>query len=153
MLAYGLFQLLRSLDVEAFSSGDGESYLAAGLIAVAALYQLTPLKNVCLTKCRSPLAFVVGSWRDGRLGGLRMGVEQGGWCVGCCWALMATLFALGLMSLAWMAVIAGLIAVEKLVPWERAATFGIAGLLAVLALEGGGLTVSELVALQASFDE
>ena len=134
VLAYGLFQLLRSLDVEAFSSGDGEQYLAAGLIAVAALYQLTPLKNVCLTKCRSPLAFVVGSWRDGRLGGLRMGAEQGGWCVGCCWALMATLFALGLMSLAWMAVIAGLIAVEKLVPWERAATFGTAGLLAVLAL-------------------
>jgi len=134
VLAYGLFQLLRSLDVEPFSSGDGERYLAAGLIAVAALYQLTPLKNVCLTKCRSPLAFVVGSWRDGRLGGLRMGTEQGGWCVGCCWALMSTLFALGLMSLAWMAVIAGLIAVEKLVPWERAATFGTAGLLAVLAL-------------------
>ena len=134
VLAYGLFQLLRSLDVEAFSSGDGGRYLAAGLIAVAALYQLTPLKNVCLTKCRSPLAFIVGSWRDGRLGGLRMGVEQGGWCVGCCWALMATLFALGLMSLAWMALIAGLIAVEKLVPWERTATFGTAGLLAVLAL-------------------
>jgi len=134
VLAYGLFQLLRSLDVEPFSSGDGERYLAAGLIAVAALYQLTPQKNVCLTKCRSPLAFVVGSWRDGRLGGLRMGTEQGGWCVGCCWALMSTLFALGLMSLAWMAVIAGLIAVEKLVPWERAATFGTAGLLAVLAL-------------------
>jgi predicted metal-binding membrane protein len=134
VLAYALFQLLRSLDVEAFSSGDGERYLAAALIAVAAMYQLTPQKNVCLTKCRSPLAFVVGSWRDGRLGGLRMGVEQGAWCVGCCWALMATLFALGLMSLGWMAVIAGVIAVEKLVPWERAATFGTAGLLAVLAL-------------------
>ena len=57
-----------------------------------------------------------------RLAPSRMGIEQGAWCVGCCWALMATLFALGLMSIAWMAVVAGLIAVEKLLPWERAAT-------------------------------
>jgi len=134
VLAYALFQLLRSLDVEAFSSGDGERYLAAGVIAVAAVYQLTPLKNACLRKCRSPLAFVVGSWRDGRLGGTRMGLGQGAWCVGCCWAAMATLFALGLMSLAWMAVIAGLVAVEKLLPWERVASLGIGALLAALAL-------------------
>ena len=134
VLAYALFQLLHSLDVDALSSHHGERDLAAGLIAVAAVYQLTPLKNVCLKKCRSPLGFVVGSWRDGRLGGIRMGAGQGAWCVGCCWAVMATLFALGLMSLVWMAVIAGLIAVEKLVPWERAATIGIACLLAVLAL-------------------
>jgi predicted metal-binding membrane protein len=134
VLAYALFQLLRSLDVEAFSSGDGERYLAAGVIAVAAVYQLTPLKNACLRKCRSPLAFVVGSWRDGRLGGTRMGLGQGAWCVGCCWAAMATLFALGLMSLAWMAVVAGLVAVEKLLPWERVASLGIAALLAALAL-------------------
>jgi predicted metal-binding membrane protein len=134
VLAYALFQLLRSLDVEAFSSGDGERYLAAGVIAVAAVYQLTPLKNACLRKCRSPLAFVVGSWRDGRLGGTRMGLGQGAWCVGCCWAAMATLFALGLMSLAWMAVIAGLVAVEKLLPWERVASLGIAALLAALAV-------------------
>jgi predicted metal-binding membrane protein len=134
VLAYALFQLLRSLDLEAFASADGERYLAAGVIAVAAVYQLTPLKNVCLKKCRSPLAFVVGSWRDGRLGGARMGVEQGAWCVGCCWAVMATLFAVGLMNLAWMAVIAVMVAIEKLVPWERAATFGSVGLLSVLAL-------------------
>jgi predicted metal-binding membrane protein len=89
---------------------------------------------VCLAKCRSPLAFVVGSWRDGRLGGARMGIEQGGWCVGCCWALMATLFAVGLMSVAWMAAIAALVALEKLLPWERVANLGIALLLIVLAL-------------------
>jgi predicted metal-binding membrane protein len=64
-----------------------------------------------------------------------MGVEQGSWCVGCCWALMATLFALGLMSIAWMAVIAGLIALEKLLPWERIATVGVALVL-------GGLTAA-----------
>lgn len=134
VLAYALFQLLGSLDVGAFSTRHGERYLAAGVIAVAAVYQLTPLKNACLRKCRSPLAFVVGSWRDGRLGGMRMGLGQGAWCVGCCWAAMATLFALGLMSLAWMAVIAGLVAVEKLLPWERVASLGIAASLAVLAL-------------------
>ena len=134
VLAYGLFELLRSLDVGALSSNDGERYLAAGLIAVAAAYELTPLKDVCLTSCRSPLAFVVGSWRDGRVGGARMGIEQGAWCVGCCWALMATLFALGVMSLAWMAAIAGIVAAEKLLPWARAATLGTAGVLAVLAL-------------------
>ena len=104
------------------------------MIAAAAVYQLTPLKDVCLAKCRSPLAFVVGSWRGGRVGAARMGVEHGAWCVGCCWALMATLFALGLMSLAWTVVIAALIALEKLLPWERGANRGVALLLIALAL-------------------
>ena len=103
------------------------------MIAAAAVYQLTPVKDVCLAKCRNPLGFVVGSWRDGRVGAVRMGAEQGAWCVGCCWALMATLFALGLMSIAWMAVIAGVIAVEKLLPWERVANRAVALLLVVLA--------------------
>ncbi len=66
-------------------------------------YELTPLKDVCLGKCRSPLGFLLGSWRAGRLGALRMGAKNGAWCVGCCWALMASLFALGVMSIAWMA--------------------------------------------------
>ena len=63
-----------------------------------------------------------------------MGAEQGAWCVGCCWALMATLFALGVMSIGWMAAIGGVIALEKLLPWERIANRGVAVLLAVLAL-------------------
>ena len=63
-----------------------------------------PLKDVCLGKCRSPLGFLLGSWRDGRWGALRMGAKNGAWCVGCCWALMASLFALGVMSVTWMAV-------------------------------------------------
>ncbi|MCW2601668.1 MAG: Protein of unknown function transrane, metal-binding protein [Frankiales bacterium] len=105
----------------------------AGLtLVVAAVYELTPLKNVCLGKCRSPLGFLLGSWREGWQGGLRMGAKNGAWCVGCCWALMAALFALGVMSITWMAVVAGLIAVEKTVPWRRTATFGTA--LVLLAL-------------------
>jgi predicted metal-binding membrane protein len=134
IVAYALFELLRSLEVDGLSWGRDGHYLAAAVIALAALYQLTPLKDVCLAKCRSPLAFVVGSWRDGRAGAARMGVEQGAWCVGCCWALMATLFVLGLMSVGWMAAIGGVIAVEKLLPWQRLANRGVALLLLVLAL-------------------
>ena len=77
--------------------------LAGATVIVAAVYELTPLKDVCLGKCRSPLGFLLGSWRDGLLGGLRMGAKNGAWCVGCCWALMASLFALGVMSILWMA--------------------------------------------------
>jgi predicted metal-binding membrane protein len=134
LVAYGLFQSVGALDLDVLMWEHGGRYLAAGVIAVAAAYQLTPVKDVCLWKCRSPLGFVVGAWRDGRLGAARMGVEQGGWCVGCCWAIMATLFALGLMSIAWMAAIAALIAIEKLLPWERVASRGIAVVLAALAV-------------------
>jgi predicted metal-binding membrane protein len=109
-------------------------WVAGATLIVAAVYELTPLKDVCLGKCRSPLGFLLGSWRDGRVGGLRMGVSHGGWCIGCCWALMASLFALGLMSLVWMALVAGLIAFEKLIPSRRAATYGTAGVLLVLGL-------------------
>jgi predicted metal-binding membrane protein len=107
-------------------------WIAGGTLVVAAVYELTPLKDVCLGKCRSPLGFLLGSWRDGPAGALRMGTRHGAWCVGCCWALMASLFALGVMSLVWMAVVAGLIALEKLVPWRRVALYGTTGVLAVL---------------------
>lgn len=134
LVAYALFELALSVDLDALSWSRGGRYVAAGVIAVAAVYQLTALKDVCLAKCRSPLGFVVGSWRSGRVGAARMGMEHGAWCVGCCWALMATLFALGLMSITWTVVIAAVIAVEKVLPWERGANLGVALLLIVLAL-------------------
>jgi predicted metal-binding membrane protein len=112
--------------------GNAGRALAGATVLVAAVYELTPLKDVCLGKCRSPLGFLLGSWRDGLLGGLRMGAKNGAWCVGCCWALMASLFALGVMSITWMAFVAGLIAIEKTVPWRRTATYGTAALLLVL---------------------
>jgi predicted metal-binding membrane protein len=93
--------------------------LAGATVIVAAVYEVTPLKDVCLGKCRSPLGALLGSWRDGSTGAIRMGARNGAWCVGCCWALMAALFALGVMSVSWMAFIAGIIAVEKIVPWRR----------------------------------
>src|SRR5689334_10382138 len=107
-------------------------WFAAAVLAVAAVYELTPLKDVCLGKCRSPLGFLLGSWRDGLRGALRMGVRHGAWCVGCCWALMAALFALGVMSLAWMAFVAALIALEKTLPWGRPVTYATAVVLLVL---------------------
>ncbi len=132
LAAYALFDAIRALDIEAFSWDRWGRYLAAGAVAIAAVYQLTPLKDVCLAKCRTPLAFVVGSWRTGRFGAVRMGTEYGGWCIGCCWALMATLFALGLMSIVWTVTIAAVVGVEKLLPWN--VTRAVALLLAVLAL-------------------
>ncbi|MDQ1464093.1 MAG: hypothetical protein QOC73_1034, partial [Actinomycetota bacterium] len=107
-------------------------WVAGATLVVAAVYELTPLKDVCLDKCTSPLGTLLGSWRDGRWGAVRMGAKNGAWCVGCCWALMASLFALGVMSAVWMAVVAGLIAVEKTLPWRRVATYGTASILVVL---------------------
>jgi predicted metal-binding membrane protein len=107
-------------------------YVAGAVILAAAIYQLTPLKDACLSKCRSPFAFLLTAWKPGRIGALRMGIEHGGWCVGCCWALMAALIALGVMSVGWMAFVAALIAVEKLLPWKAIANRGIAVLLLVL---------------------
>jgi len=107
-------------------------WVAGVTLLVAAIYELTPLKDVCLGKCRSPLGFLLGAWRDGRRGAFEMGARNGAWCVGCCWALMASLFALGVMSLAWMAFVAGLIAAEKLLPRRRVATYGTTAILLVL---------------------
>lgn len=109
-------------------------WVAAATLIVAAVYELTPLKDACLGKCRSPLGLLLGSWREGPAGAFRMGMRNGAWCVGCCWALMASFFALGIMSAVWMAVVAGLIAVEKTLPWRRVATYGTAIVLLALGL-------------------
>jgi len=109
-------------------------YVAGGAILVAGLYQLTPLKDICLTKCRSPVAFLLTAWKPGRIGALRMGIVHGAWCVGCCWALMIALLALGVMSVGWMVFIAALIAIEKLPPWQPVANRSIAVLLVALGI-------------------
>lgn len=134
LLAYALFDAVRSADFDVLSWDRGGRYLAAGVLLGAALYQLTPLKYACLRRCRGPLGFIIENWRDGRLGALRMGMLHGAWCVGCCWALMAALFALGVMSIGWMIFIAGLIAVEKLAPWQWLATNGVAAVLVALGI-------------------
>jgi predicted metal-binding membrane protein len=103
--------------------------LALGLVLiVAGLYQLTPLKQLCLDHCRSPFAFVMQHWRDGHGGALRMGVVHGLYCLGCCWALFAVLVAAGVMSLAWMLLLTLVVFTEKILPIGRRASqvFGIA---------------------------
>jgi len=134
IVAYGAYEAGRSLLGSELSWHHGGRWIAGGIVVVAAVYELTPLKNVCLGKCRSPLGFLLGSWRDGLSGAVEMGARHGAWCVGCCWALMAALFALGVMSLAWMAFVAALIAAEKTLPWGRVVTYGTAAILLVLGI-------------------
>jgi predicted metal-binding membrane protein len=90
--------------------------LGGALLAGAGLFQLTSLKNACLERCRNPLSFFLTHWNEGRWGGVVMGLRHGADCLGCCWALMATAFALGVMNLLWMAVLTLVALVEKLAP-------------------------------------
>jgi len=90
--------------------------LGAGLLAAAGVYQLTPWKDVCLHTCRSPVQFLMQHWRKGRWGAFVMGLDHGAYCIGCCWFLMALLFVGGVMNLVWIAVLAALVLLEKVVP-------------------------------------
>jgi len=134
LAAYGALVLGRELLGDSLAWDNGGRWLAGGIVALAAAYELTPLKDTCLGRCRGPLGFLLGNWRDGLGGALSMGMKHGAWCVGCCWALMAALFALGVMSIAWMAFVAAVIALEKLLPWRRVATYATAAILVALAL-------------------
>ena len=93
-----------------------QTVLAGAILVGAGLYQLTPLKDVCLAHCRTPLGFLLGHWRDGRWGALRMGTEHGLYCLGCCWALMLLMFAGGVMSVLVMALLSLFILMERLLP-------------------------------------
>jgi predicted metal-binding membrane protein len=90
--------------------------VGGAILIVAGLYQLTPLKRACLAHCKSPLGFMTTHWRPGNAGALRMGIEHGGYCFGCCWALMCVLFAVGVMNLVWVAALAVLVLIEKVAP-------------------------------------
>jgi predicted metal-binding membrane protein len=132
VLAYGVFVLGRELAGDALAWDGAGRWLAGGTLLLAAAYELTPVKNVSLAHCRSPLGFLMDHRRTGLAGAVRMGARHGTWCLGCCWALMASLFALGVMSIAAMAFVAAVIAFEKTVPWERPARWATAGALVVL---------------------
>jgi predicted metal-binding membrane protein len=134
LLGYALLEAGRSLDGGLFAWDRAGRFAATGVLVAAALYQLTSSKSACLRRCRSRRALLLNGWRDGRDGALRMGIEHGAWCLGCCWALMAALFALGAMSVAWMVLISALIAAERLLPWRALTTTGVASLLAAVAI-------------------
>jgi predicted metal-binding membrane protein len=144
-VAYMIVEGVRELDPGFLAWDELGPYMAGGVILAASLYQLSPLKDRCLRQCRSPV-MLLGHWRPGHVGALRMGLEHGRFCIGCCWALMAALFALGVMSVGWMIFIAALIAGEKLLPWRAIASRGIAVLLAVLAI-GVAFTPGDVPAL------
>jgi predicted metal-binding membrane protein len=134
IVAYGLYALGRHAFGGQLAWHSGGRWLAGTVLVVAAVYELTPLKDVCLSKCRSPFGFLLGSWREGAGGAFSMGSRHAAWCLGCCWALMAALFALGVMSVLWMAVVAALITVEKVVPWRRVAVWSTTLILLALAV-------------------
>ena len=96
--------------------------LAGLAFLLAAAYEFSPFKSRCLTQCSSPLGFIMIHWRPGIRGALHMGVVHGGFCVGCCWALMLLLFAVGVMNLLWVALLAILVLVQKVIPFRRATT-------------------------------
>ena len=134
VVAYGLFELGKSLLAGGLAWHSSGRWAAAGVLGLAAAYQLTPMKGACLTRCRRPIRLVNPGSRRGWLDALTSGVRIGGSCVGCSWALMAALFALGVMSLTWMALVAALLAFEKLNPWSRSATATTAVVLVALAV-------------------
>jgi predicted metal-binding membrane protein len=90
--------------------------VSGGLLLAAGVFQWTRLKRACLSRCRSPLSFLMSGWRDGTAGAFSMGLRHGAYCVGCCWALMALLFVVGVMNLLWIAVIALFVMAEKILP-------------------------------------
>ncbi len=135
--AYAVVRLGARWDVLSWDRAG--RWLASAALLAAAAYEVSPWKHACLRRCRSPFSFLVTSWRPGLRGAVRMGTRHGAWCLGCCWGLMAALFALGVMSLAWMAVVSALIAIEKLLPWRRV---GVAVTTATLLLLGIGVAVA-----------
>jgi predicted metal-binding membrane protein len=136
LAAYAVYRGIRSASPSFLAWDESGPLVAGGALAAAGLYQLTPLKTACLRHCRSPLQFLLRG-RPGRLGAVRMGVEHGAVCIGCCFGLMLALFALGVMSLVWMGVVALAILVEKALPGGQAFARGL-----VVALVGLGIWVA-----------
>jgi predicted metal-binding membrane protein len=110
--------------------------VAGSVLIAAGMYQTTPLKQTCLGGCRSPLSFLLTDWRPGFKGAVRLGWRHAAYCVGCCWLLFSVLFAVGLMALPWMVLIALMIFVEKLIPGGTGfrVSAGLGGALAIVGL-------------------
>lgn len=141
LLAYAAYRGVRA-SAPAFLAWDERGpWVAGGALAASGLYQLTPLKGACLSHCRSPLHFLLRG-RSGRVGAVRMGIEHGGYCIGCCSGLMLALFALGVMSLFWMAVVSAAILVEKALPRGEAFARVLAVVLVALGIWVGAAPAS-----------
>lgn len=121
MAAAAQVALVRAGVVDAMSLAVSRRMLAGGLLIAAGAYQLTPLKRACLTACGSPAAFLSAHWRPGLSGAVRLGLRHGMSCLGCCWLIMGLLFVGGVMNLAWVAVLALVVLIEKVAPFGRRA--------------------------------
>ncbi|HUR17967.1 MAG TPA: DUF2182 domain-containing protein [Acidimicrobiales bacterium] len=115
-------------------SADKISRIAGGFVVAAGIYQLSPLKRVCLSRCRSPLSFMLSYWRDGRRGALNMGLRHGLYCLGCCWVLFLLLFPIGVMNVAAMVAVAALVFAEKALPGGERVRLAAAAALVVYGL-------------------
>lgn len=129
--AYGVAVAGDALAGESAWVMDNAPRLGGALLIGAGLYQLTPLKDICLGKCRSPLSFILNSWREGQGGSFRMGVEHAVYCLGCCWLLFLILFPLGMMNVAVLALLTALIFAEKVLPRGRQIAYVAGAALAV----------------------
>lgn len=119
-LAISVLQLLlQELALLTSMMASASPELSAAILVCAGVYQWSPLKKACLRKCQNPMEFFITRWRPGAHGAFRMGVEHGMYCVGCCWMLMALLFVAGVMNLLWIALIAGFVLAEKVLPSSR----------------------------------
>jgi predicted metal-binding membrane protein len=132
LAAYGIYRVVRNANPSWLSWHRDGPYVAGGAVIAAGLYQLTPLKEVCLRHCRGPMHYILHGWKEGRLGAVKMGAEHGLYCVGCCWGLFIVLFAVGVMSIFWMALLAAVIFAEKVLPYgewfARAVAIGVVAL-------------------------
>lgn len=129
LAAYLLDLLVRSISPQLITWNRGGPYVAGSVLIVAGIYQVSSLKHVCLTGCRTPLSFFGRYWQEGNAGAVAMGVRHGLVCVGCCWALMAVMFAVGVMSLTWMALLTLFMFAEKVLPKGQRLAIPIAGFL------------------------
>jgi len=136
-IAYSLAVLIEQLAGQSMWLMENAARLGGVILLAAGLYQLSPLKDTCLSQCRTPFQFILSSWHDGYAGALRMGLEHGAYCLGCCWLLFVILFPLGIMNLAVMALLTALIFAEKALPIGRQ----------ISKLAGGGLIVYGVIVL------
>jgi predicted metal-binding membrane protein len=108
------------LDGRSLSIGP---WAGAAVLLAAAAFQLSPAKDACLSQCRAPVGYFITEWREGKRGAVTMGLRHGAFCLGCCWLLMAVLFAAGIMNVVWGAALTAFVVAEKMLPWRRAAVW------------------------------
>lgn len=125
----------------ALSEGEwiASPHIAGAVLIAAGVYELSPLKQACLAKCRSPLLTLIAHWRTTPAGVVRLGMEQGAYCLGCCWALMGVMFVTGVMNLLWMALLGLVMMSQKVTDYPQALSLAVAGVLIII---GGGMIVA-----------